>query len=246
MIKNATTLVLTVLISSGALARDTETPRAILDRIDDLYRGQSSHAIMDMRVATEHWTRALKLETWSKGRDRSLFRILSPQKEKGTATLKSGKQMWNYLPKVDRTIKIPSSMMGSSWMGSHFTNDDLVKESRMAEDYDFEYGETATTDEVVIVCIPKPEAPVVWGKVVVRVRAKDWMPLTVGYFDEDMEPARTMEFGEYEMINDRVLPLFLRITPADEPGEYTEIHYDKIEFDLTLPDHFFSLRNLRK
>ena len=140
--KAATSFALLLCFNPSARAQEDLTPGAILDRIDDLYRGKSSHAIMRMAVVTENWTRELELESWSMGKEKSLMRILSPRKEKGTATLKSGKQMWNYLPKVDRVIKIPSSMMGSSWMGSHFTNDDLVKESRMAEDYDFEYGET--------------------------------------------------------------------------------------------------------
>ena len=244
--KAATVFAFVVCFSLAAIAQEDPTPRSILDHIDDLYRGKSAHAIMRMRVVTENWTRELELESWSMGKENSLMRILAPQKEKDTATLKSGKQMWNYLPKVNRIIKVPSSMMGSSWMGSHFTNDDLVKESRMAEDYDFEYGKPLATGEVLIICLPKPEAPVVWGKVVVQVRKSDWMPLTVGYFDEDMELARTMEFGDFEKVNDRLLPLHMRMIPADKPNERTEVRYEKIEFDLPISDDFFSLRSLRK
>ena len=221
------------------------TPREVLDRFDDLYRGDSSRAVMAMTVVTEHWTRELKLEAWSQGREKSLFRILSPRKEKGTATLKSGRQMWNYLPKVNRVIKVPSSMMGGSWMGSHFTNDDLVKDSRMADDYDFEYGE-AGSGEIAVVCIPKPDAAVVWGKVVVRMRSADGMPVAVEYFDEDMEPARTMSFGDYREVGERLIPLRMRIAPADEPDEHTEVRYEEIEFDLPLAEDLFSLRSLRE
>ena len=201
---------------------------------------------MAMTVVTGHWTRELRLEAWSQGREKSLFRILSPRKEKGTATLKSGRQMWNYLPKVDRVIKVPSSMMAGSWMGSHFTNDDLVKESRMADDYDFEFGEAAADGEIAIVCRPKPEAPVVWGKVVVRVRGADGMPLAVEYFDEDMEPARTMSFGDYREVGKRLIPLSMRIVPAHEPQEHTEVRYEQIEFDRPLAEDLFSLRGLRE
>ena len=105
----------------------------ILNSVDDLFRGTSSHAIMKMVVTTAHYTREMTLEAWSRGKEDSLVRILKPEKEKGTATLKAGSNIWNYLPKVNRIIKIPSSMMGASWMGSHFTNDDLIKESRMEE-----------------------------------------------------------------------------------------------------------------
>ena len=233
-------------LPAAAQAPGERTPRQILDRFDDLYRGDSSHAVLAMTVVTGHWTRELRLEAWSQGREKSLFRILSPRKERGTATLKSGRQMWNYLPKVDRVIKVPSSMMAGSWMGSHFTNDDLVKESRMADDYDFEYGEAPGEGEIAIVCIPEPDAAVVWGKVVIRMRSADWMPVAVEYFDEDMEPARTMSFGDYREVGERLLPLRMRIAPADEPEEHTEIRYEEIEFDLPLAEDLFSLRSLRK
>ena len=222
------------------------TPREVLDRFDDLYRGESSHAVLAMSVVTEHWTRELRLEAWSQGREKSLFRILSPRKERGTATLKSGRQMWNYLPKVDRVIKVPSSMMAGSWMGSHFTNDDLVKESRMAVDYDFEFGEPAGDGEIAVVCIPKEDAAVVWGKVVVRVREADGMPVAVEYYDEEMEPARTMSFGGYREVGGRLIPLRMRIVPADEPEEHTEVRYEQIEFDPPLAGDLFSLRSLRE
>lgn len=105
--------------------------------MDDLFRGKSSQGLMTMTVVTKHWKRTLTMQWWSKGKDRSLVRILAPKKEAGTATLRVGNDVWNYLPKVKRVIKLPSSMMSGSWMGSHFTNDDLVKESRMADDYTF-------------------------------------------------------------------------------------------------------------
>ncbi len=241
-----TALLLLLALPAAARAPGELTPREILDRFDDLYRGDSSHAVMAMTVVTGHWTRELRLEAWSQGREKSLFRILSPRKEKGTATLKSGRQMWNYLPKVDRVIKVPSSMMAGSWMGSHFTNDDLVKDSRMADDYDFEFGEAAGDGEIAIVCRPKPEAPVVWGKVVVRVRGADGMPVAVEYFDEDMEPARTMSFGDYREVGERRIPLSMRIVPADEPEEHTEVRYEQIEFDRPLAEDLFSLRSLRE
>ena len=137
-------------------------------------------------------------------------------------------------------------MMGSSWMGSHFTNDDLVKESRMAVDYDFEFGEPAGDGEVAVVCIPKEDAAVVWGKVVVRVRSADGMPLAVEYFDEGMEAARTMSFGDYRETGGRLIPLRMRIVPADEPEEHTEVRYEQIEFDPPLAGDLFSLRSLRE
>ena len=225
------------------------TPKKILDKVDDLFRSQSSHGLGTMTVVTAHWRRSLSLEMWSKGKDKSLVRILAPKKEKGTTTLRAGNDIWNYLPKVNRVIKLPSSMMGASWMGSHFTNDDLVKESRMADDYTFEItfvGEDEGEEVVEVTCHPKPEAAVVWGKVLVRARLKDYLPLSVKYFDEDLRLARTMTFSQVSQLGGRMLPAVVTMVPEDKPDESTVIHYEKMEFDIGLDDDFFSLRTLQK
>ena len=240
---------------SDAVVVSTDPPpaapsaRELLDRIDDLYRGSSSHAVMVMKVVTQHWTRELEVEAWSRGKERSLMRILAPRKEKGTATLKSGNNIWNYLPKVRRVIKVPSSMMGGSWMGSHFTNDDLVKENRMAEDFAFEVsgrGGEGAGAWVEITCMPKPDAAVVWGKVVVRVRPESSMPDNIRYFDEDMELARTMTFSDVETLGGRALPTVMRVVPADKPGESTEVRYKSMRFDTDVPESLFTLRSLQR
>ena len=240
-----------VLLLGASLPAPVYSNRAkeILDRIDDLYRGQSAHGRMTMDVVTAHWTREMSLEFWNKGKDKSLIRIWAPAKEKGTATLKSGNEIWNFLPKVKRIIKIPSSMMGGSWMGSHFTNDDLVKESRMADDYDFSIsfdGTRAGQEVVDITCIPKPQAAVVWGKVVATVRTSDTIPLQVLFYDEDLKLSRTMIFSKVRKMQDRVLPSVTRMVPADKPNEYTEITYHEIQFDRPLEDDLFSLQNLER
>ena len=225
------------------------TPKQILDKVDDLFRSQASHGLGTMTVVTAHWRRSLSLEMWSKGKDKSLVRILAPKKEKGTTTLRAGNDIWNYLPKVNRVIKLPSSMMGASWMGSHFTNDDLVKESRMADDYTFEItfvGEDEGEEVVEVTCHPKPEAAVVWGKVLVRARLKDYLPLFVKYFDEDLRLARTMTFSQVSQLGGRMLPAVVTMVPEDKPDESTVIHYEKMEFDIGLDDDFFSLRTLQK
>lgn len=225
------------------------TAEDILNHVDDLFRGVSSHAIMQMTVTTAHYTRDMTLEAWSKGKENSLVRIVKPEKEKGTATLKAGSNIWNYLPKVNRIIKIPSSMMGGSWMGSHFTNDDLVKESRMADDYTSSIsfrGERKGVGMIELTLIPKPDAAVVWGKVVVDVMDGSYLPLKVDYYDERMKLARTMAFSEIREVGTRRLPMRLRMTPVDKPNEYTEILYTTIEFDIPLQDSFFSLRSLKE
>jgi outer membrane lipoprotein-sorting protein len=225
------------------------SPKEVLDIVDDLYRGKSSHGKMEMIITTAYWKRTLGLEFWSKGKEKSLIRMLAPKKEKGTTTLRSGNDIWNFLPKVKRVIKLPSSMMSASWMGSHFTNDDLVKESRMADDYTFEIsfeGERDGLEIIEISCHPKPDAAVVWGKVMVTVRRDDYTPLDIKYYDEDFKLARTMTFSEVGTVGDRTLPKVLTVLPADKPKERTVIRYSHINFDLELRDDLFSIRTLQR
>ncbi len=237
---------------ASALAGTHADGKTILDTIDDMYRGESSKGKMTMQVKTEYWQRTLQIEIWSKGTTKSLMRILSPKKEKGTTTLRVDDNMWNYLPKVKRVMKVPTSMMGGSWMGSHFTNDDLVKESRMSLDYDFEVS-PIKNGRIDITCIPKPEAAVVWGKIIVQVETHDaaqgaiqYLPLKIDYYDEDLTLMRTMSFHDYKKVNGRTIALRTRMQPHDTPEEFTEVIYSNIEFDIKLNDSLFSLRRLQR
>ena len=234
---------------SLSMAMERLSAKDILDKVDDLFRGRSSKGRMTMSIQTTHWERTLSLQFWSEGKDKSLIRILKPKKEKGTSTLRFVNNIWNYLPKVKRIIKLPSSMMSASWMGSHFTNDDLVKESRMVEDYTFEVtfqGKKNGQEIIEITCYPKPDAAVVWGKVVVIARPEDYLPIASRYYDEDLNLARTMIFSKIGLLGGRLLPTKMLIIPEDKPKEKTEITYDDIHFDLELPKDTFSLRNLQK
>ncbi len=223
--------------------------KALLDRMDDIYRGTRSHARVTMKVVTEHWERELEIEAWSEGTEKSLMRIRSPKKEKGTATLMVGENVWNYLPKVKRVIKVPSSMMGGSWMGSHFTNDDLVKQSRMADDFTFTKsfeGEREGRSLIEVTCTPKEDAAVVWGKVVVVVDEATCLPAQQLFYDEDLELARTMTFSEPKTFDTRTLPTLMRVVPTDKPKESTEVRYLEIHFDVDLPARTFSHRTLKR
>lgn len=225
------------------------TSREILEKVDDLWRGESSYAEMSMEVITVHWKRSLKIKAWSLGKDYSLLVITYPPRERGVATLKTKKEIWNYLPRVNRVIKVPTSMMMAGWMGSHFTNDDLVKESRMSEDYDsritFE-GKRGGMPVYEITLIPKPDAPVVWGKILITVRRDELIPITSLYYDEDGNLARTMTFSDVTRFGGRSLPATMTLIPADKPTERTVIHYNEIKFGLGLKKDFFSIRNLSR
>ncbi len=226
-----------------------ESARDIMERVDRLLRGDSSHGVATMEVVTEHWERRVTMELWSLGTDYSLIRVLAPAKEAGTATLMADDDIWNYLPKVDRTIKVPVSMMGGSWMGSHLTNDDLVKESQIVDDYDIEIafdGEREGTAVWEFRLTPKAEAAVVWGRVDFQVRQRDTMPLWARYYDEDGGLARTMRYTEFENLGDRTVPFVMEMQPEDKPGERTTIRYQELEFDIEIDRSFFSLQNLKR
>ena len=242
-------LILGIIISISNSHADILTAEKILDNVDDLYRSNASHGILTLSVTTVNWQRTLTLEQWSKGEDKSLIKILKPKKEKGLATLRVDKNMWNYMPKVKRVVKIPSSMMSSSWMGSHFTNDDLVKQSRMAEDYTFSITFEGTKDDkeiIEVTCLPNKEAAVVWGKVEVVVYADDYLPLRMIYYDEDLLLSRTLEFTNIEMMDGKMIPTMMNMIPTDEPGESTTVKWEEVQFDVTIDDEFFSLRKLQQ
>ena len=241
-------LVLGLLVSSSAFASNLN-PEKILNNVDDIYRSNASYGILTLSVTTTNWQRTLTLEQWSKGKNKHLIRVLKPKKEKDLTTLRVDNNVWNYIPKVKRVVKIPSSMMASSWMGSHFTNDDLVKQSRMVKDYTFSItyeGKREGKNIVEISCFPKKDAAVVWGKVEVIVYRDDFIPLRIIYYDEDLQLSRTLDFTNIQMMGGKMIPTQMIMIPVDEPGESTAIQWKKIQFDLVINDDFFSLRKLQQ
>ena len=230
---------------AGPAATADESIVELLRKVDDLLQGDSSHGTMTMRVRTKRFERELTMETWSRGSEKSLIRILEPAKEKGTATLKVEDKIWNYLPKVDRTIKVPASMMAASWMGSHFTNDDLVRQSRYSEDFECSYEED-TVEHWLIACVPHDDAPVVWGKVTVRIDKAERLPQETRFYDEDLELVRTMIYEDVGELAGRRLPRSMRVIPAEEEGEFTQILYRSLEIDVEVPESVFTLRFLKR
>lgn len=219
----------------------------IIDEVDRLMRGESSTGRMRMEIDTENWSRALEMRVWSLGTEHSLIRVDSPPREAGAGTLKVENEVWQYLPRADRTIRIPPSMMLGAWMGSHFTNDDLVKESRIIEDYDIviSYEGDRDGEEVwEFTMTPKPEAPVIWGRIEQQIRKGDRMPLWARYYDEDGTVSRTITFSDFGSLGGRLVPTRTVIQPADSE-ERTVVTYLELEFDVGLSEDFFSLRNLR-
>jgi len=217
--------------------------------VDDLWRGRSSHAITSMRVKTKHYTRTMRMEGWSMGKEKTLFRVLEPKKEKGTITLKSGIHIYTYLPKTDRKIRLTSGMMMGAWMGSHLTNDDLVKEARLEDDYNAKISFEGIRDNQEIIeftLVPKAEAAVVWGKLVLVVLKDSYTPLKETYYDEEMQIARTFTFTDMKLLAGQLRPAVMRVIPADKPEEFTEFVYESLELDINISERFFSVSQLKR
>jgi len=245
----AVVLVLLGLTSGQTVRGEQIDAKEIINQVDRLMRGDSSIGVAEMSITTKRWKRSKTLEIWSEGTEKALIKIMKPKKEEGVATLKVGSDIWNYLPKIDRTIRIPTSMMMASWMGSHFTNDDLVRESQLIRDYKIELsyqGDREGVEVYEMVLVPLPEAAVVWGKIEYRVRKADLMPLWAKYYGEDGKLRRTMSFSEFKKMGGRLVPALMTLIPEDEPEESTEIRYLELEFDPELPESTFSLSTLRK
>ncbi len=229
----------------AAHATDPDVKR-LMSRVDDLFRSTGSKATLSMHVKAKYFERTMRLEAYSKGTEKSLMRILSPAKEKGVTTLKVGENLWNYLPKVDRTIKVPASMMSGSWMGSHFTNDDLVRESRFDEDFASsiigrpEGKPGKRTGEWVIELIPREDTAVVWGKIVTHIDAASELPTKVLYYDEKGALIRTLTYDQVKEFSGRMIPARMTLTPEGKPGEFTEVIYEALELDYDVPERFFS------
>jgi len=242
-------VLLLLVIMSPAEAADFKDASALMRHVDRLWRSDSSKAVMSMTVQTSHYKRTMKMEAWSKGKNMSLVVIRAPKKDSGIATLKVNENIWNYLPKINRVTKVPPSMMSGSWMGSHFTNDDLVKENTFEDDYVSKISFSGKKDGLAIYEVtstPRPDAPVVWGKVVMKIEKSKLTPLVALYYDEEGVLARTMRFEDVQKKASRYVPMRLVLTPEDKPDESTIITYHDIKFDMKLSDRIFSLQNLQK
>ncbi len=234
-----------VLVPAQESTPDIET---IIKKIDQLYRSETSHAEMEMHIVTPHWERTLAMTTWSKGMDRTFIQITAPKKEQGVATLRIGNEMWNYLPKTNKVMKIPPSMMMGSWMGSDFTNDDLVRESSMLDDYTYQFvtPEDASPDHLYVQLIPKEDSPIVWGKIVAAVQSSDYLPVWQRFYDEKGNLMRVMNFKEIKTFGDKIAPSVMEIIPQNKDGHKTVVRWLNATFDSDIDDKIFTRRNLQK
>ncbi|MEW6703611.1 MAG: outer membrane lipoprotein-sorting protein [Pseudomonadota bacterium] len=223
--------------------------RDVLDKVERLLWGDTVQGDYEMTITTPRWQRTLGLKVWMDRPKRAFVRIVSPAKEAGIGSLRIGNEMWNYLPKVERIIKIPPSMMLQPWMGSDFTNDDLVKESSILDDYTHKVLGTVQLDGAAVLQIqatPKPEAAVVWGRIVYWVRRDDSMPLKQEFFSERGELVRVMRFTEVRKVGDRMMPTRWEMKPVVKPENSTTVVLKDAVFNRPVDDEVFTQRNLQK
>jgi outer membrane lipoprotein-sorting protein len=260
-------------LSSGQVchAADDQRAREIVDRVGRLFISQSSIATVDMQITGEDWQRKISMRFWSLGESNILIRILGPQEDAGTAILKVGNKLWYYLPKANRMVKMPASMMATSWMGSHFTLNDLVKESRLTNDYVVTTSFEGQRDRAMISeysLTPKPAAVVVWGRITLEIRQADLMPVQQRYYDEDGKLVRELTFSDYKTVSGRLIPTRLVMQsmdkadskagasggvlaqgvmrPLNQVVEQTTITYENIAFDVPISEGTFSLEKLKQ
>lgn len=226
-----------------------ETPKEIVEKANDLWHGKSSISEGSMTVIKPGWSRKITTKSWMLEPDYALILITGPAKDKGMVTLKRKNEIWNWIPAVQRVIKIPPSMMLQPWMGSDFTNDDLVRESSIVEDY----TQTLIGEEMIgeydcykIKLVPKPEAGVVWGKVIMWISQKGYLELKTDFFDEDSMLVKSMIASNIKTMGGRTIPSHLEMIPVNKPGEKTVLDYHSIKFNVKIKPSFFSEQNMKR
>lgn len=247
---NSLVIIALLALSSLSLQAQQElTAKEIVKKADENMRGKTSVADIDILIIRPGWKRKMNMKAWSKGDDYSMILVKSPAKEKGTAFLKRIKEVWNWVPSIERTIKLPPSMMSQSWMGTDFTNDDLVKEASTVQDYDHKIlgKENLNGKETYkIEMIPKPDAAIVWEKVIVWIDNRDFLQLKAEFYDEDGELVNVMNSGEIKMMGGRKITSEVEMIPVDKEGYKTMIIYNDIVFDKEINDNFFTTRNMKQ
>ena len=234
------------LLHLPAYAQDVSA-RDLIQRAMDHYRGQTSYSVITMAINRPAWQRSMTMRGWTAGDKKTLVRVTQPRKDSGNGTLSVDGNMWTYTPKINRVIKVPSSMMSQNWMGSDFSNKDISKNTDIIDQYDHTLVETREQDGFnvyVIESIPHEEAAVVWGREVFQIR-DDWVLLEQQFWDQDDELVKTLKALEIKQLSGRAVASVMRMTQEGKADEWTELHTLEVEFDVDLPANVFTLSNLR-
>lgn len=236
------------MLFSGTLMAQNATE--IVKRADDKMRGEESGIVeMSMTIVRPTWERTIEFKSWSKGTENSMTLITAPAKEKGQSFLKVGRDMWNWNPTISRIIKLPTSMLSQGWMGSDFTNDDLLNQRSIVVDYTHKIIKNEVVEGRschVIELIPKEDAPVVWGKIIFWIDKKDDLLLKSEYYDEDEYLVKTELAYDIKTMSGRLIPTTFELIPADEDGKKTVVKTKSIQFNVPINDSFFSQQNMKR
>lgn len=238
-------LITGLLTSAGLFAND---PREIVSRMEENMRGDAMYSEMTMETVRPRYTREISMRSWSLGEEFSLIHITAPARDAGTAFLKRGNEIWNFVPNIDRTVKMPPSMMSQSWMGSDFSNDDLVRGISIVDDYTHKLLRTEMMDGhncFVIEMIPHPDAPVVYDKVLYWISSEHYLPVRMENYDEFGDLASTMNFREIKEMGGRLIPTRMEMIPANREGHQTIMTTKKAEYDIDISRDFFTQQNMR-
>jgi len=244
----STTIAALLLAAVTCVAADTASDaKAIVRAAVDHWRGVSSYSEMSMVIHRPDWERSMTMRAWTKGDDKSLVRVIEPKKDRGNGTLTDDNDMWTFSPKVNRVIKIPSSMMGQSWMGSDFSNKDVARADDIIDQYDHTLLDTGQQDGMTVYevrSVPHENAAVVWGREELRIR-EDHVVLEHRFYDQDGELVKALKTLEIAAMGGRTIASRQRMVKADEPGEWTEIEVASVEYEIDISDSVFTLSNLR-
>jgi len=242
-------LILNLSLLTQVSFAQTYTAKEIIKLADDKNRGLSSKGEMTMTIVRPDWSRAVTMKTWSKGNDFAMVLISAPPKEKGQVFLKRRNEMWNWVPSIDKMVKIPPSMMMQSWMGSDFTNDDLVQQSSIVNDYTHKLlckENIRGLECYKIELIPLPNATVVWGKIITWITASGFDLWKSEYYDEDMELVNIENAYDIKKMGDRFIPSRMEIIPVNKKGQKTILEINTMLFDIAIEESFFSQQNMKK
>lgn len=238
-----------ILACSALLESAAQDATAIVRRAENHARGATSQAVITIQTVRPTWTREMSLKVWTKGDDFAMILLTAPAKDRGIVYLKRKKEVWNWIPSIERNIKLPPSMMSQSWMGTDFTNDDLVKESSIVADYTHTLAGVESVEGRLchrIELVPKPDAAVVWGRVTLWIDQQDDLMMRALYYDEDGVLINTLQASDVKNLGGRLLPARLEMTPADKPGHKTVLLYTSLVFDKPIADDFFTVQNMER
>jgi len=221
------------------------TADEIMKRVDENMRGKNVYMQMSMSITTHGHTRTMKMQTWAEGNKKSFVKTIYPPKDRGITFLSLDNQMWQYVPKIERIIKIPPSMMLQNWMGSDITNDDMVKQSSIVDDYDaklLKYEKNIATIEL----IPKEDAAVVWGKIISKIDTSNFTGMKDVFYDEDGLEIRTFTYEKVKKFGKYYTPTYWKIQPSDKKGNFTEIIIEDVKYDSEISEQYFKKSALKR